>query len=79
MKVELSIEIGEDVIDIPTMHKLPRDQYGEYVRSSLFWVDHHDVLRATQGEYPIATSAAQVEELIDYLKEVAQQMKAASY
>ena len=47
MKTEFSLEIGVDVIDIPTMDELSMEQYVEYIENNLFWVDHHDVLRAT--------------------------------
>ena len=77
MKTEFSLEIGVDVIDIPTMGELSRTQYVEYIENNLFWVDHHDVLRATHGEYPIATSPQQIDDLVEYLKSVAQRMRAA--
>ncbi|MEV1965810.1 hypothetical protein ACM7OS_22560 [Pseudomonas aeruginosa] len=77
MRTEFSLEIGVDVIDIPTMHELPRKQYIDYIENNLFWVDHHDVLRATHGEYPIATSSQQIDDLVDYLKSVAQRMRSA--
>lgn len=77
MKTEFSLEIGVDVIDIPTMDELSREQYVEYIENNLFWVDHHDVLRAIHGAYPIATSPQQIDDLVEYLKSVAHRMRAA--
>lgn len=72
---KVTIEIGEDVADIPTMREMPNDGYSNYVSADLFFVDHHDVLRAVHGEYPIATTAHQVEVLINYLQTVASRMR----
>lgn len=71
MKHTITIDIGIDVLDIPTMQAMPNPEYLSYVENSLLWVDHHDVLRATHGDYPIATTSEQVELLIKYLKAVA--------
>lgn len=70
----VNFRIGDDVIDIPTMRKLNKQEYGAYVDSSLFWVDHHDVLRAVIGDYPIATTQAQIDELITYLSRIKPRM-----
>ena len=75
MKNSISLEIGVDVVDIPTMQSMSPDEYSQYIEGSLLWVDHHDVLRATHGEYPFATSSAQVEYLISHLKTVAERMR----
>lgn len=77
MKHTITIDIGVDVADIPTMQSMPNSEYFSYIDNSLFWVDHHDVLRATHGEYPIATSSEQVELLISHLKSVADRMRKA--
>jgi hypothetical protein len=76
MKIEVTIEPGVNAIDIPTMRELSIAEYVSYVENDLFRVDHHEVLRAGLGEYPIATTPAQVERLITYLQGVAQQMRA---
>lgn len=77
MKHTITIDIGVDVADIPTMQSMQNSEYFSYIDNSLFWVDHHDVLRATHGEYPIATSSEQVELLISHLKSVADRMRKA--
>ncbi|MEA5670440.1 hypothetical protein VA602_03700 [Pseudomonas sp. MH2] len=77
MKHTITIDIGVDVVDIPTMQSMPNPEYLGYIENSLFWVDHHDVLRATHGEYPIATTSEQVELLINHLKIVADGMRRA--
>ncbi|WP_039967915.1 hypothetical protein [Pseudomonas chlororaphis] len=77
MKHDISIEIGVDVVDIPTMREMSASEYSQYIESSLLWVDHHDVLRATHGEYPFATTSTQVEHLINHLRTVADRMREA--
>lgn len=66
--------IDEDVMDIPTLHAAGVNGYREYVMQYLLFVDHHDVLRAVQGEYPLATSPEQVDVLISILNEVKARM-----
>jgi len=77
MKLDVTIEYGANAIDIPTMRGISNTEYASYIDGDLFWVDHHDILRAVLGEYPIATTSAQVEQLITYLQGVAQRMRAA--
>jgi hypothetical protein len=77
MKHTITIDIGVDVVDIPTMQSMPAAEYSSYIENSLLWVDHHDVLRVTHGEYSIATSSEQVELLINHLKVVADAMRRA--
>lgn len=77
MKLDVTIEYGANAIDIPTMRDLTDAEYASYIDGDLFFVDHHDVLRAVLGEYPIATTSAQVEHLITYLQGVAQRMRNA--
>lgn len=77
MKHTITIDIGVDVADIPTMESMSASEYSEYIESSLLWIDHHDVLRATHGDYSIATSSEQVELLISRLKVVADGMRRA--
>jgi hypothetical protein len=57
-------------VDIQTMAKMPIDEYRRYVRDHLVHVDHHDILRSAAAGYPLATNKAQVQELIDHLKEL---------
>ncbi|MGV6394524.1 hypothetical protein ACTUVN_004488 [Pseudomonas caspiana] len=75
MKHTITIDIGVDVADIPAMRSMSGPEYTGYLEHSLFWTDHHEVLRATHGEYPIATNPEQVERLITWLKEVADEMR----
>jgi len=77
MKLDVKIEYGANAIDIPTMRDISNTEYASYIDGDLFYVDHHDILRAVLGDYPIATSAAQVEYLITYLQGVAQRMRDA--
>lgn len=50
MKHTITIDIGVDVVDIPTMQSMSNSEYASYIENSLLWVDHHDVLRVTHGE-----------------------------
>lgn len=77
MKHTITIEIGVDVVDIPTMESMSAPEYSDYVENSLFWVDHHDVLRLTHGDYSIAATSEQVGILINHLKGVAERMRSA--
>ncbi|SDT01892.1 hypothetical protein SAMN05216598_3641 [Pseudomonas asplenii] len=77
MKLDVTIEYGANAIDIPTMRDITTTEYASYIDGDLFFVDHHDVLRAVLGDYPIATTATQVEHLITYLQGVAQRMRSA--
>ncbi|MCG7360817.1 hypothetical protein MHZ93_06080 [Roseomonas sp. ACRSG] len=73
----IKVEADGEAIDIPRMRELDVDAYAAYVKEALFFVDHHDILRSSFGEYPIATSEQQVRRLIQYLEGVAQRMKEA--
>lgn len=75
MKLNVTIDTDANAVDIPSMHKMPLDEYASYVDGGLFIVDHHEVLRAVLGEYPIATTSKQVEHLISYLQVVAEKMR----
>lgn len=52
-----TIEI--EAADIPTMAKMPLSEYKNYIETSLIFADPHGVIRATQGEYPLACNKAQ--------------------
>jgi hypothetical protein len=57
-----------EVVDIPTMYRMSDEQYREFVKSGeLLYVDHHDVLRSYVADYPLATSQAQLDILIEEL------------
>lgn len=65
--VKQTVEI--EAMDIPTMADATPEQYRSYL-PELFFVDHHDVLRASHGEYPIAVTPAQLDILIEYLQDL---------
>lgn len=77
MKLDVTIEYGANAIDIPTMRGLSNTEYTSYIDGDVLYVDHHDILRAVLGDYPLATSSDQVEYLITYLQGVAQRMRDA--
>lgn len=60
-----TIEI--EAADIPTMAQMPLSEYKNYIETSLIFADPHGVIRATQGEYPLACNKAQLAALIEYL------------
>ena len=55
--------------DVRHMQAMPVEGYVNYIRESLFWVDHHGVLRDAQVQFPIATSREQLAALIRFLKD----------
>jgi len=68
-----NIEI--EATDIPTMSRMANSEYWDFVkRGELFFIDHHDVLRSTPAEYPLATSRKQLDMLIEALKEFRERM-----
>lgn len=70
----VTINIGTDVVDIPTMEEMSAIDYRDYLESSLLFVDHHGALRAIVGEYPVAATKAQIDALIEYLRDARQRM-----
>ena len=56
-----------EAVDIPTMYGLSDVGYRSYVRQGLLFVDHHDVLRSGPAGYPLATTAEQLDILIEEL------------
>ena len=79
MKLNVTIDTEANAVDIPSMYKMPPNEYSSYVDGGLFFVDHHEILRAVLGDYPIATTVDQVELLIGYLKGVAEKMRGGEY
>ncbi|MPS93160.1 hypothetical protein [Comamonas sp.] len=63
-----------EVMDIPTLSAVPPSDFKDYAETHLLYIDHHDVIRATVGDYPFATSAAQADELIKLLEEFKRRM-----
>lgn len=69
-----TIEI--EAIDIPTMARMSNVEYRQFLKNyELFWIDHHDILRSTPAEYPLATTQAQLDILIEVLKECRYRMR----
>jgi hypothetical protein len=66
MKMEWTIEAAT----IEEMAAMSPEQYRSTLEFKLFFVDHHGILRAAQGEYPVATTKVQLRALLDYLKGV---------
>ncbi len=79
MKLKVKIDDQASALDIPSMYQLPANEYSSYVEGSLFFVDHHEILRAVIGDYPVATTVDQVELLIGYLNRVAEKMRGGEY
>jgi hypothetical protein len=73
----IKIAVNEEALDIQSMREMDAAFYAAYLEDTLFFVDHHDILRAQLGEYPIATSEKQIRALIQYLEGVARRMKEA--
>jgi hypothetical protein len=68
-----TIEI--EAIDIPTMYRMSEHNYRKFLENGeLFWVDHHDVLRSTVAEYPLATTRQQLNLLIEALERCRERM-----
>lgn len=79
MKLKVKIDDEAIAFDIPSMQQLPANEYSSYVEGGLFFVDHHEILRAVIGDYPVATTVDQVELLIGYLHRVAEKMRGGEY
>lgn len=71
----LKVETDAEALDIDGMRDASPEFYEEYIRETLFLVDHHDVLRSNFGEYPIAVTKDQMKTLIKFLQETAERME----
>ncbi len=67
--MRLKVETDSSAVDIPEMREMPLEEYLEYVKNELFFIDHHDVLRSAMGEYPLAVTKEQMKLLIQHLQE----------
>ena len=65
-KLKTTTEV--EAVDIPTMLEMSDDEYREYLKGGLLFVDHHDVLRSAPAEYPLAATRKQLHMLIQYLQ-----------
>jgi len=59
-----------EAVDIHTMAEMTPEEYEQYIRGSLLFVDHHDVLRSVPAQYPLAVTKQQFKALLDYLREL---------
>lgn len=72
--IKVILADGDEALDIHSMHALTHDEYASYLEHELFFVDHHDILRANIGQYPIACTKDQVDGLIEYLIKIQQRL-----
>ncbi len=75
----IKIRLGSDAEaeDIPGMRSMSDQGYANWIDGEVFFLDHHENLRAVHGEYPIATTSAQIGLLIEYLETIQARMKQA--
>ncbi len=72
MKATMEVE----AVDIPTMQEMSAKEYQAYIKKhGLFFVDHHDILRSSAAEYPLATSKEQLDILIKELQAVRERLQ----
>jgi Bacterial RNA polymerase, alpha chain C terminal domain len=66
-KIKVNREI--EAVDIPTMNKMSDDEYRKFIQSDeLIFIDHHNVLRSSIADYPIATTREQLDIFIEELQ-----------
>lgn len=75
--IAVTIPENQEAADIPTMKEMPTDAYMQYVDQTLFFFDHHENLRSSFGDYPIATTPDQIDALIRYLEHIKERMRDA--
>lgn len=69
-------KIDIEALDIPSMAKMSDDEFRAFVADhGLFWIDHHDILRSTPAEYPLATRKSQLDILIQELQKYRDSMR----
>lgn len=61
------VTIDENIMDIQELRATGTKGYTDYLREQIFFVDHHGIFRSLLGEYPIVTTAEQLDALIKYL------------
>ena len=71
--IPLSIPEGMEAADIHTIRNMEIGDYTQYLKS-LFFFDHHENLRSSFGDYPVATTPEQVDALIQYLEHIKTRM-----
>jgi hypothetical protein len=66
-KIKVNREI--EAVDIPTMNEMSDDEYRNFIQSDeLIFIDHHNVLRSSIADYPIATTREQLDIFIEELQ-----------
>lgn len=63
--------------DIQNMAEMTIEEYKQYIRTGLLFVDHHDVLRSEPAGYPLAVTKEQFQALMAYLWELEPRVGAA--
>jgi L-lysine 2,3-aminomutase len=71
----ITFTLDEEVLDIANMEAMGLAGYLPYVEQYLMYVDHHDVLRSSQGGHPIAVTKQQLDALISHLQSVRHQLR----
>jgi len=65
---KIDIPKDTEVMDVPGMLDLTREQHLTHLQNQMVYVDHHDVLRCRYGDFPLATKKEQYEALIEHLE-----------
>lgn len=66
-KIKLNREI--EAVDIPTMSGMSDGEYRDFIQGDgLVFIDHHNVLRSSIADYPIATTREQLDIFIEELQ-----------
>lgn len=66
--------LDEDIMDPIQLQEIGTIGYRQYVEQYIIRLDHHDHLRAEQGEYSIAATPGQIEILIEILEDMKTRM-----
>ena len=65
-------------LDISTMAAMSDDEYRDYVRQGLFFVDHNWVLRSEPAGYSLACTRRQLDILVEELQELRAELNQGS-
>lgn len=66
--------LDEDILNPIQLQEIGTVGYREYIEQYIIRLDHHDHLRAEQGEYSIAATPGQIEILIEILEDMKTRM-----
>lgn len=75
--LEIKVEPNYFAASIDEMRQMSPLGYSNYIVPDLIYQDHHDIVRASAGDYPLATTPAQIDALISLLQSMKQRMKDA--